>query len=60
MSKKISKSEYAGMSSAIDAGYLRFCKKKKNALGKKCNRLHMMPNSQHLYNQDYSNPNKTD
>ncbi len=35
--------EYAGIGAEFDRGYIRFCKKKKNALGKKCNRTHLLP-----------------
>ena len=35
--------EFAGIGSAFDRGYITFCKKKKNALGKKCNRAHLLP-----------------
>ncbi len=35
--------EYHGLSTAIDKGYINFCLKKKNALGKKCNRKHLLP-----------------
>ena len=35
--------EFAGIGSAIDKGYITFCRKKKNALGKKCNRNHLLP-----------------
>ena len=56
----VSKKNLEGMIPAINKGFLTFCKRKVNALGKKCNRRHMLPNSQRLYNQDFSNPNKTD
>jgi hypothetical protein len=49
-----------GLISSVNEGYKTFCKKKKNALGKKCDRRHLMPNSERLYNQDYRNPNKSD
>ena len=49
-----------GMMSAINKGFLTFCKRKVNALGKKCDRRHLLPNSQRLYNQDFTNPNKSD
>ena len=58
--KGFSKKGFEGMSTAINRGFITFCKKKVNALGKKCNRLHLLPNSEHLYNQDFSNPNKSD
>tara|TARA_R100000742_G_C4170860_1_gene9177 strand:+ start:196 stop:465 length:270 start_codon:yes stop_codon:yes gene_type:complete len=35
--------EYHGIGTAFDRGYITFCKKKKNALGKKCNRTHLLP-----------------
>ncbi len=35
--------EYAGVGSAFERGYITFCKKKKNVLGKKCNRMHLLP-----------------
>ncbi len=35
--------EYAGIGTAFDRGYITFCLKKKNALGKKCNRTHLLP-----------------
>jgi|TARA_R110002020_G_scaffold272748_1_gene487820 hypothetical protein len=41
---RISKSdEFSGIGSAFDRGYVTFCLKKKNALGKKCNRSHLLP-----------------
>jgi hypothetical protein len=46
--------------SSLNRGYKTFCKKKINALGQKCDRRHMMPNSERLYNQNFANPNKTD
>jgi len=49
-----------GLISSINEGYKTFCKQKTNALGKKCDRRHMMPNSERLYNQNFANPNKTD
>ncbi len=35
--------EFAGVGAAFDRGYITFCKRKKNALGKKCNRTHLLP-----------------
>ena len=35
--------EFAGIGSAFDRGYITFCNKKVNALGKKCNRTHLLP-----------------
>ena len=35
--------EYHGIGTAFDKGYITFCLKKKNALGKKCNRKHLLP-----------------
>tara|TARA_Y100000592_G_C5440646_1_gene303201 strand:- start:900 stop:1121 length:222 start_codon:yes stop_codon:yes gene_type:complete len=58
--KPFSIKNYQGLTTSINKGYITFCKKKVNALGKKCNRLHLLPNSEHLYNQDFSNPNKSD
>ena len=49
-----------GLISSVNEGYKTFCKQKTNALGKKCDRRHMMPNSERLYNQNFANPNKTD
>ena len=49
-----------GIISSVNEGYKTFCKQKTNVLGKKCDRRHMMPNSDRLYNQDYRNPNKSD
>ena len=56
----VSSKNLEGMIPVINKGFLTFCKRKVNALGKKCDRRHMLPNSQRLYNQDFSNPNKTD
>ena len=55
----VCQSSLEGMTTAINRGYKTFCKKKINALGQKCDRRHMMPNSERLYNQDYKNPNKS-
>ena len=49
-----------GLISSVNEGYKTFCKQKTNALCKKCDRRHMMPNSERLYNQNFANPNKTD
>ena len=49
-----------GLISSVNEGYKTFCKQKTNALGKKCDRRHMMPNSERLYNQNFAYPNKTD
>ena len=49
-----------GIISSVNEGYKTFCKQKTNVLGKKCDRRHMMPNSDRLYNQNFANPNKTD
>jgi len=49
-----------GIISSVNEGYKTFCKQKTNVLGKKCDRRHMMPNSERLYNQNFANPNKTD
>ena len=35
--------EFAGVGAAFDRGYITFCLKKKNVLGKKCNRKHLLP-----------------
>ena len=35
--------EYHGLGTSFDRGYITFCLKKKNALGKKCNRKHLLP-----------------
>ena len=56
----IAKDQLRGLISSVNEGYKTFCKQKTNALGKKCDRRHMMPNSERLYNQDYRNPNKSD
>ena len=56
----VSSKNLEGMMSAINKGFLTFCKRKVNALGKKCDRRHLLPNSQRLYNQDFTNPNKSD
>ena len=56
----VSSKNLEGMIPVINKGFLTFCKRKVNALGKKCDRRHMLPNSQRLYNQDFSHPNKTD
>ena len=56
----VSKKNLEGMIPAISKGYLTFCKRKVNALGKKCDRRHMLPNSERLYNQNFTNPNKSD
>ena len=56
----VSSKNLEGMASTMNKGFLTFCKRKVNALGKKCDRRHMLPNSQRLYNQDFSNPNKSD
>ena len=56
----VSKKNLEGMIPAISKGYLTFCKRKVNALGKKCDRRHMLQNSERLYNQDFTNPNKSD
>ncbi len=56
----VSQESLSGVIPAIEKGYKSFCKKKINALGKKCDRRHMMPNSERLYNQNFANPNKTD
>ena len=39
----IKSDEFAGIGAEFDRGYVRFCLKKKNALGKKCNRSHLLP-----------------
>tara|TARA_Y100000361_G_scaffold14509_1_gene11469 strand:- start:56 stop:274 length:219 start_codon:yes stop_codon:yes gene_type:complete len=49
-----------GIISSVNEGYKTFCKQKTNVLGKKCDRRHMMPNSERLYNQNFANPNKSD
>ena len=43
MSKLAKSDEFAGIGAAFDRGYVTFCLKKKNALGKKCNRKHLLP-----------------
>lgn len=43
MSNYSKSDEYHGIGSAFDKGYITFCLKKKNALGKKCNRKHLLP-----------------
>lgn len=43
MSKLAKSDEFAGIGAAFDRGYITFCCKKKNALGKKCNRSHLLP-----------------
>ena len=58
--KPFSTKSYQGLTTSINKGYITFCKQKVNVLGKKCNRLHLLPNSDHMYNQDFSNPNKSD
>jgi len=56
----ISQENLRGMLPIIEKGYKTFCRKKINALGQKCDRRHLMPNSERMYNQDYRNPDKTD
>ena len=56
----VSNKNLEGMMAVINKGFLTFCKRKVNVLGQKCDRRHLLPNSQRLYNQDFTNPNKSD
>jgi hypothetical protein len=39
----VSQEYLMGMIPAINKGYLTFCKRKRNILGKKCDRKHLLP-----------------